>query len=116
MFPVVLVVKHHLHGGQALLQARAIGHGQAAALVAPATPGQKGLGQVAPFLPNAAVNKALQASAVGPRRRTKDPPTLAALPPGGGSEGILRFGFVQGRHHRRGPVKPGHQLGEGIAK
>ena len=82
VLPVVLVMQHHLHGPQPVLQAGAVSHGKAAALVAPATPGQEGLGQVAAFFPDAAVDQALEASAVGPRRRSEHPAALAPLAPG----------------------------------
>ena len=98
VFPVVLVVEHHLHSGQPLLQARAIGHGHAAAFVAPATPSQEGLRQVGAFIPVTAINQGLETSPIGPGRGTKDPAALPPFPLSGSGQGVVLLRLLQARH------------------
>ena len=125
MFPVVLVVQHHLHLAQPGFQPLAIGPRLNApscarstlagplVAVAPTAPVQKGFGQIAAALPLAAVDQALEAGAVGPRCRSIDPGAVT-IHPGGGCQGIGFSRFIQDCHQIGGLVHPAHQLGEGI--
>ena len=125
MFPVVLVVQHHLHLAQPGFKPLAIGpslntpSGSRSTLagpqvaVAPTTPVQKGFGQVAAALPLAAVDQPLETCAVGPRCRSIDP-GVVAIHPGSGGQGIGFSRFIQGCHQIGGLVHPAHKLGEGI--
>ena len=127
VFPVVLVVQHHLHLPQPGFKPLAIGPSLnpsdltrstlAGPLVAvtPTAPVQKGFGQVAAALPLAAVDQPLEASAVGPRCRSIDP-GVVAIHPGGGCQGIGFGRFIQASHQIGGLVHPAHELGEGVSK
>ena len=119
MLAVVLVVEHHLHLGQTPFESSAIrlglnGFGTLGA-IAPSAPLEKGLGQVTAVIPLAAIDQALQASPVGPGRRSVHP---GAVPIDAGSsrQGIGMGGFIEGRYQGRGPVHPTHQLGKGITE
>ena len=124
VFAVVLVVEHHLHAGEAMLQPRAIpvdpqvaplAVGTAQSLVAPAAPVEKRLGQVGTALPLAAVDQPLQTRPIGPRCGAVHPPGVSVLAVGR-RQWVLRLGFAAGGHQGRGPVEPGHQLRKRIAK
>ena len=121
---IVLVVQHHLHGLQPLLQTMAIrlhlqsatlAIGSAEALIAPAAPVEIGPSQVSAVVPVAAVDQALQSSAVGTRCRAIDPPGMA-LPCRRRRQGVVGLALIRRRHKGRGPVHPSHQLGESIAE
>ena len=127
MFPVVLVVQHHLHLAQPGFKSLAIGPSlngpseargalaRALVAVAPTAPVQKGFRQVAAALPLAAVDQALEASAIGPRCRSVNAGVMAILP-GGRCQGIGFGRFIQACHQIGGLVHPTHQLGKGIPK
>ena len=115
MLAVVLVVEHHLHPAQGLLEAGTIKAGGSGTVVRPLAPTEKGLAQVCSGIPGATVDQGLQTGSVG----TGGGPINAALGPaltGELSQGIQFIRFIKGRHHRLGLMHPANQLGEGVAK
>ena len=128
---IVLVLQHRLHLAQTLGKLLAGCGAFIGATVGVATPVQVDLGQVLAALPQAPVNRALHACAIGARLGAKDAPAgllgrccfiLArhkqrlAFTAHLGGQRVHVVGFIQGRYRLHRRIEQADQVGKRIAK